>query len=338
MPAARTEVTELVTGLAMLGRYEDAGAAVADRPAEVVNVSDEVWERLAESVTSSAERQLVYAAWANGEAFLRAHDGLRGRRPVRVEWKGNQLAPGDEVVPADLRIDHVYLVSCKYLSAILHNVAPARLFAGLLRGGPRSTSGDWYAEVAPDAYQDVYAAVRAALPVDLGLPPFVADLSPTHRLALKAVLPERRWPVEALAAARSWSCEVARASAARWRAAMGPGKADQEAMLWRLLRIVAAPYFVLGTSTGRTLRLRIATPWDWRQRFELKRFHVSGDDAGQPVVRWTATVRERATGALREVEGHVEVRWSHGKFGQPPEAKVYLDTPHDQVPGYIPLT
>jgi hypothetical protein len=28
------------------------------------------------------------------------------------------------------------------------------------------------------------------------------------------------------------------------------------------------------------------------------------------------------------------VRWSHGKFAQPPEAKVYLDTPHHQVPGY----
>lgn len=38
-----------------------------------------------------------------------------------------------------------------------------------------------------------------------------------------------------------------------------------------------------------------------------------------------------------EVAGHVEIRWSHGRFGGHPEAKVYLDTPHAQVPGYHPL-
>ena len=38
-----------------------------------------------------------------------------------------------------------------------------------------------------------------------------------------------------------------------------------------------------------------------------------------------------------EVGGHVEVRWSHGRFGGLPEAKVYLDTPHARVPGYFPL-
>ena len=33
----------------------------------------------------------------------------------------------------------------------------------------------------------------------------------------------------------------------------------------------------------------------------------------------------------------MEVRWSHGRFAQPPEAKVYLDTPTDELPGYFPL-
>ena len=37
------------------------------------------------------------------------------------------------------------------------------------------------------------------------------------------------------------------------------------------------------------------------------------------------------------MRGHVEVRWSHGRFCGPPEAKVYLDTPHADVPGYFPL-
>ena len=80
------------------------------------------------------------------------------------------------------------------------------------------------------------------------------------------------------------------------------------------------------------------TPWDWRQAYELKRMDVWGDDAGQPQVRWQAIVRDRATGEEHTVDGHVEVRWSHGRFGKPPEAKAYLDTPHHRVPGYVTLT
>ena len=128
---------------------------------------------------------------------------------------------------------------------------------------------------------------------------------------------------------------VARASARRWEAAMDAGAGAGEAMLWRLLRIGSAPYFVLGSSAARSLRLRIATSWDWRQQFQLRRPRhgapgraVSPGSAGRP---------RCATGVsyeLHVVVGHIEVRWSHGRFGGLPEAKGYLDTPHHLVPGY----
>ena len=78
----------------------------------------------------------------------------------------------------DLRIDHVYLVSCKYLSNILFNASPAHVFDALLAGGPgrgrgrvgggeggatgggAAAGGDWYAEVAPATYQRLYETVR----------------------------------------------------------------------------------------------------------------------------------------------------------------------------------
>lgn len=338
MPSVRTEVTELVTGLAMLGdHHDDVAAAVHARPPQVRNVTEEVWLRLESAVADRRYRQDVAGAWANGHAFLHAAEGLRGRRPLVVEWKGPHQAPGDEVVPADLRIDHVYLVSCKYLSHLLANSSPSRLFDHLLRGGPRAAAGDWFQEVAPDAYQELYAAVRRELPGDLGLPPYAADLTPVHRGLLKdALTGARQWPVPVTPVVRTWACEVARASAARWRDALR-SKRDQEAMLWRLLRIGSAPYFVLGVADDRPLRLRIATPWDWRQAYDLRRFDVWGDDAGQPVVRWTARVREGVSGEEHEVAGHVEVRWSHGRFGGRPEAKAYLDTPHHRVPGYVTI-
>ena len=50
-----------------------------------------------------------------------------------------------------------------------------------------------------------------------------------------------------------------------------------------------------------------------------------------------AMVRDRSSYEVHSVLGHIEVRWSHGRFGGLPEAKGYLDTPHHLVPGYFAL-
>ena len=117
----------------------------------------------------------------------------------------------------------------------------------------------------------------------------------------------------------------------------GGGAGAGEAMLWRLLRIGSAPYFVLGSSAARSLRLRIATSWDWRQQYRLVSFAMEPQSGGQPRVGWEATVRDRVSHEPHVVAGHIEVRWSHGRFGGLPEAKGYLDTPHHLVPGYFTL-
>src|SRR5215207_4064795 len=104
-------VTELATGLGMLG-FDTLEVSLASEPREMVSVSPELWRTLQDLHQGGAFRQEFQAAWANGRAFFHAADGLRGRRPTMIEWKGAIRAPGDEVVPADLRVDHVYLVSC----------------------------------------------------------------------------------------------------------------------------------------------------------------------------------------------------------------------------------
>lgn len=332
MPSAKTEITEIVTGVAISGAAS-LEAGLGARP--VANVAGDVWERLGALHRAGQHRQEFAAAWANGRAFLAADEGLRGRPPRVVEWKGPTQAPGDEVVPADLRIDHVWLVSCKYLSKVLANAAPARLFDRGLAGGPTRVAGDWYAETAPDAYQALYAQVRLELGTRASVPPLATDLTPAHRVELRAYL-DAGWSPDAQAAYRALAAAVSAASAARWKRTLAK-RTDAEAVLWRLLRIGSAPYFVLGAQRDRSLRIRVMTPWDWRQAYELKRVDVWGDDAGQPQVRWEARIRHRATGEEQAVAGHVEVRWSHGRFGKPPEAKAYLDTPHHLVPGYVPL-
>jgi hypothetical protein len=405
MPSDRTAVTELGTGLGMLG-LAGIDEAVRSHTPVMHSLSPEMWERLERLRAGGAYDAEFHAAWANGQAFLTAGDGLRGRLPRVVEWKGTGRAPGDEVAPIDLRVDHVYLISCKYLSKILFNVSPTSIFDALLFGGPGRGArtarellpggGDWYAEVAPAQYQALYESVRlaarsaeaaaasasvsaaspssmlsaqAARPApapgavalpglsaaaaaeapatdgrqDRPLPPALRHLPP---LAVDLTVPQREelghwlrsgWPPGAKDLYATLSATVARASARRWEAAMDDRGGTGETMLWRLLRIGSAPYFVLGSSSDRSLRLRIATSWDWRQHFQLLSISMEGQQGGQPRVGWEALVRDRSSQEVHSVVGHIEVRWSHGRFGGLPEAKGYLDTPHHLVPGYFTL-
>jgi hypothetical protein len=328
----RTTVTEVVTGLGMLG-FDDVEAALLATPDALTNVKSADYEALLRAWKERRHPDVFTAALMNGRAFLAARDGLRDRVPLLVEWKGAHRAPGDEVVPADLRIDHVYLVSCKYLSRIVVNASPHHLFDRLLAGGHGRRGVDWFGEVAPGEHAALYAAVRRAVEAEVALPPTPDALDVAQRRLLGRNLRDG-WPAGTAPLYEAMVSRVATASADHWRAAIG---GDAEAMLWRLLRIGSAPYFVLGTSSVGFLRLRIATPWDWRRRFELRTFDVRPRAGGQPMVDWRAVVRDRSTRCEQIVAGHVEVRWSHGRFAGPPEAKVYLDTPHVQVPGYFPL-
>jgi hypothetical protein len=333
MPSGTTEVTEIATALGML--RPSLGEALAGRPIELINVSDVVWARLIALYRADQHAEAFNTAFANGRAFFAASDGLRKRVPLRVEWKGPHRPPGDDVIPADLRVDHVFLVSCKYLSEVLANSGAPRLFDRLLVGDERS-SLNWFAEVALTEFQDLYAsAVRDAGLV--GMPDSVVALTVPEQRMLRDALRSRQWPKFLRDSWFNLSAAVAAASADRWRAALSRPR-DRLKLLWRLLRITTATYFVLGTDRTAHIRLRVDSAWDWMQAYDLRSFEVLPRVAGQPVVDWRAVVRRRDDRSELVVEGHVEIRWSHGRFNGAPEAKVYLDTPHRLVPGYNPLT
>jgi len=333
VPDDRTTVTELATALGTLA-HDSPAHVLRARPAELA-VDDQTWDRLAALHASGRFAAEFAAAWDNGRAFLHAPDALRGRSPQLVEWTGGWRPPGDEAAPVDLRIDHVYLVSCKYLSRAIANPSPARLFDGLLTTTGTWSQRDWYDETAPDPYRALYRACRDATGLH-ALPEDPMSLSGTERQQLRHALPGRDYPGEARAAYRRLCEEVSRASAQRWAANVST-PAEKQRLAWRLLRIGNAPYFLLGADPHRPLRLRVASPWDWRQAFELIDLPITAAAAGQPRVDWAIHYRRRDDRQAREVLGHVEIRWSHGRFAQPPEAKVYLDTPTDELPGYFPL-
>lgn len=338
-----TKLTEIVTGLGMLGGDHPLSMLPA-RPGELRNVDDPTWDAVVTAWSEPAVRPLVDAAFANGRFFFEAGDALRRRRPRVVEWTGPQRSPGDEVAPVDLRVDHVYLVSCKYLSKITMNASPAHLFERLLTGGHgRRSTTDWYRQVAGPEYDRLWRASAAWIAdqhAGFRVPDDPATMSKPERKHVSELLRDggKSWPQELLDPYRELCAAVSVRSAIAWQESVATAASGAaEAVLWRLLRIGSAPYFVLGSGAAGTAphRLRVASPWDWRQEFAFKRLDIAPMSGGQPMVAWSATYTEG--GAIREVHGHVEIRWSHGRFSGPPEAKVYLDTPFAEVPGYWPI-
>ncbi len=333
MPGIKTELTEVVTGLGMLcdSTPEDA---VSQRPQQMRNVEASHWERLEDAVKNPEYYSDVRSAWENGRAFFHANDGLRGRQPIAIEWKGPHHPPGYDFLPADLRIDHVFLVSCKYLSRVLANPSPAHLFQRALSVRGNRSETDWFMLVAEEAYRRFYASVVAALPT-ASLPADLDDLAPADREKIKHAC-ARAWPHGLSGAYEEFSATVSRRSAEIWNEA-APTLADRELLLWRILRFNSAPYFILGSARSSSLRLRVATPWDWRQEFSLRDFVIEPQPSSQPRVGWAAQVLDRNRDVTVTVEGHVEIRWSHGRFCGFPEAKLYLDSGYEDVPGYFPL-
>ena len=336
MPDDRTTISELSTALGTTG-YGTLDEAVAERPG-AVDIGQENWERLERILAGGRYSALALAAFGNGAFFARHPAGLAGRPPRLIEWSGDRRIPGDQAVPADLLVDRVYMISCKYLSQILHNTAPARVFDDILAPSSVSSHPDWFATVAPRQHLALYRAALELLGLK-DLPGAPGELDAPQRGRLRAAFrerggrgmpPELRAPYDALIE------RVSEESADRWRKALRE-PAQQERSLWRLLRIYSATYYILGIDRHRTMRLRVVTPWEWRQAFEIRSFAVQADGRGQPRVNWTARYRERTGGERGEVRGHVEIRWSHRPFCGPPEAKIYLDTRHDDVPGYVPL-
>jgi hypothetical protein len=329
MPRIETEITEITTGLGALGH--DLLAALADPPPQFVNVPPAIWENLRKAYDQGNHRDLFTTAWLNGRAFLLAADGLRGRIPIRIEWKGPDKQVEQDPIPADLRIDNVFLVSIKTRSAVLWNRSPAQVF---LR---HAQPGHWYVETAPDEYQALYDAARS-----LGefpeLPHNVVHLTRPQGAHLAARFPSRQWPEQLAVPYREMAQQCAIRSAQLWNGSIS-SRLQRERVAWWLLRLAPAPYYLLGDSVAAPLRIRVDTPWDWRQRWEFLDLDISAAlDAGQPQVNWTLHARDRTDGDTRETSGYVEIRWSHGRFSGAPEAKVQLRTRHEDVPGYTPLT
>lgn len=319
----------------MLG-YRTIDRALEVRPRHITHVDDPVFERLEAAWSAGAYSSEFQLAWNNGTAFAHSNEGLRGRPPWALEWKGHHrpASRSIESIPADLRVDHVYLISCKYGSEILHNSSPFSLFDHHLQVSTARAMGDWYDHVAPGPYRALWYPVWQGAGLSSSSSP--AALRPEDRVRLRAFIESN--PVDTNSTIyREFVSAVSEATADRWRKSIRAQPATRE-LVWRLLRLQAAPYYLLGaTRRNEPLRYRVSTPWDFDQAYIIRDFRIAPGVGGQPTVKWQIEIEERSNGTCHLVDGFVEIRWSHGKMAGFPEAKVHLTTNPHHVPGYVPL-
>lgn len=336
MSSEKTLITEVVTGLGMLSHFSLTDlSSFCPIPAELVGVSDEDWSNLQELWRGNKYGREFDDSFENGRYFLSAQDGLRGRPPARVEWRGPHHPPEHNPVPADLRVDGVYLISNKALSKVLRNSSPTALFkGGLLEGSARGAN--WYLESAPTEFEALYVAVVDLLGIASKFPGSVADLTKEHQLILKTEL-AAGWP-EGLTALVDRFIHAVGVHSAKCLNAHLRTRKKQEEMYWRFLRVLGTQYYVLGLDRKSSIRIRVPSAWDFQRTYELLSFVAEPQTAGQPQISWRAHLRRRIDDLEIVTEGHVEIRWSHGKFVGAPESKIYLDTPFSAAAGYEELT
>jgi hypothetical protein len=328
---ATTLVSELTTALGTIRRT--LPEALAYKPTELAEVPDAAWTTLAELAGEPKYGDLFSMSFENGRSFAESPLALRHRQPQMVEWCGPRKIGGQHAIPADLRVDDVYLISCKYNSKHLSNSGPSKLFENRLRETPRS--GSWYEEVALAEYRAYFSAVRD----HFGLHSLSRDVvSLTDRD--RAVLAEADLPQalpDALADVQAAFCSaVSIESAARWSKSL-TAKKQRGDFAMTMLRIPQAVYFLLGQRGKTAQRFKVLSRWDWTTRYEVRQFEILPSTAMQPTVQWRIDVLDRETSTERSAEGHVEIRWSHGRFNGVPEAKVVLDSELHETPGYVSL-
>jgi hypothetical protein len=334
MSKEKTIITEIATAIGASGSLDLAGTFTSDSPPKVFEGIDvEVWSEIRDLYFSQSFSTLFQESFDSGRYFFEADQGLRFRSPLSVEWKGPHKPPELDPLPADIRIDHVFIVSCKNVSKILRNASPASVFDEALNSQKKSPK-DWYLETAHEQYCQLLSEVVSLYGLS-GFPVSPDELSPNQRDQLKSVL-KSGWPKSLEKTVKAFIHEVGHQSASRLHKKLAT-KREQEQFYWRVIRCQSSPYFILGNQPSGPMRLRVLTPWDIQRLYEFQSFELEPGQTGQPEVEWKAHHVDRETQEIRTTQGHIEIRWSHGKFCGSPEAKIYLDTPHANSTGYIPI-
>jgi len=283
--------------------------------------------------------------------LLNAGMRLRRKYPLfnnvnTLIWYGPEKQAKTSSLAQDLLVANTP-ISIKAESNVLSNLSPKNIFQNIPQGKvPSERSDNWYLVTDPDGLQNLYDTVRQVRLYRLPqFPPAVEDFERNaqrkHRSELQSEIKKlSSEEKEAFDKQYLTMCSnVSRVSAElfnqSFQDAMGtPSRnAVLEHLVRHLFRMDSVEYISVGIEGNKVFAVRVPSITQWKKEWQILDILAKPDLLRkQSRVIITARFRNKISKDTHSAQFHVEIRWSHKKFGGAPEAKLYKDFKWAEIP------
>ena len=339
MPTAKTECTELSVGFGLLN-IGPLGLSL-----------DQIQNQFSGTLAEEKYVGFIREYDTNPDLyrqFIEIGRRLRTSYPLftnltQINWCGPQQQAATTTASMDLVAANVP-ISIKNNSNVVLNPSPYNMFITIPSGSMPATNADnWYEMTGPREIADLYTFVQEgsglAIPrtfseFDLGaskgdrknLQEYIKNLVGEN----KAIFDDRYMRMcrnVSTVSADMFNDNYQTAFATNIRSSL------LENIVKQFFRINGVPYILVGLDSNRPFGLQIPDITDWKRNWKINELRATPDlTRRQSVVDIRILVEEKSSKTTHNMDFHVEIRWSHGKFCGNPEAKLYKEFPWSAVP------
>lgn len=344
MATAKTEVTELSVAFGVLGI--DNPLFYSDQEIDALfehSLSADKYQRFKDEFGNTVNSKL-YAKLIRLGLILRTNNPLFAAISS-IRWCGPDKQARTDSGARDLIAANTP-ISVKAGSNVLANKSPAYIFDSLPQGSPSpDRSENWFLLMDHSGYQALYSFVRNIRLARFDFPESVEEFD---HVASKSEREEVKDEIDKLSAAQrqnfdelylSMCRKVAEVSAELFNrnylsTMRGPApKWVIESITRNLFRIDSVEYIMAGTEGSKVYAIRMPSLSQWKKEWEIVDVQAIPElTRGQSRVQLVVQYKRKKDPQIFSASFHIEIRWSHGKFVQAPEAKLYKDFKWANIP------
>ena len=342
LASLKTEATELSVAFGLIG-INPSTVCFEDVESRFEGTLPE--EKFSNFQNAIANDRSVSRIWES--LYLAAYNTKEVRPDLfpphaNIRWYGPLKQSRVVTTPQDL-VMAATAISVKENSRVVFNLSPYNLFVSVPSGLVLATRTDnWFSRMAPREYQALFTLVNA----NIGF----TSITEFDRSAPKHVVKMLQAEIESLDGDRLTEFDrryvelcrqVSSASASLFNDTLNitletvHGTTLRDELLRYFFRLDAMPYVLIGLETNDPISILVPSVTQWKREWRLSELTAASDpSAGQSVVRFSLVVTSGRARTGTTLPFHAEIRWSHGKFGGNPEAKLYRDFAWRDVPGF----
>jgi len=261
-------------------------------------------------------------------------------------WYGPEKQAKTNSLAQDLLVANTP-VSIKAESNVLSNLSPKNIFQNIPQGKvPSERSENWYMATDRGGLQKLYNIVRKVRlyrfpQFPQSIEDFEQNAQPKHRSELQSEIKKltsdeldefTKQYLEMCSNVSSASANIFNKSFQD--ALQTPSRnAVTEHLVKNLFRMDSVEYVSVGIENNKVFAIRIPSITQWKKEWQVLDIEAKPDlDKKQSRVIIMVKFRNKISKDIHSAQFHVEIRWSHKKFGGAPEAKLYKDFKWAEIP------